>query len=575
MRGTPTTVSLLFFFLRSKVFDTVLVVSRADHHAMLTGTFSNGMEGSPFMVSRGEFHLFSLDPSAPDQTNLTYDFDMIGTNGDVIHFNGKKVVNPSVAFSISKTWEATSSLYVELSRPEDRKSILGRGILHIGWHDFGRELSTFDALGHNFILRLRTMTSFLSYFSRHVATVFLAPLSALKWPTNQYFGEPPYEKKAVSKTFDAKAVDGVVSPMVMWEPTGSLKEGEKVHNILFVPGAAVDHQIFALPTIKKNAIDYFTAAGYRCWSVTHRVGRTQIAHRNYTTHDARLDIAAALSVIRSEQGTHPDEIYVIAHCAGSIALSMGLLDGTIPRSWIRGITASNVFMYPQFATMNKYKASLPISLTRLYELITGSHWFDCNSSPSDTLVQHLLNQLLRFYPAGRNDLCNSVTCHRSELAFGRLWSHDRLNLATHDQLDRFLGGTSMTSLAHLVNMGLRGEIIDRDGCKLIHREGLDRLRGLPIQWIYGTENAVYNPDCTLRDYEEFRMHFGERGYSRIAFPGHGHLDCWMSETAAVKGSVFDQVRRKVDEDFGRNHGRRRGRTNGNSMALNVNGNGRV
>jgi hypothetical protein len=31
-----------------------------------------------------------------------------------------------------------------------------------------------------------------------------------------------------------------------------------------------------------------------------------------------------------------------------------------------------------------------------------------------------MNQVLRFYPVGsRKELCNSVVCHRSELAFGR------------------------------------------------------------------------------------------------------------------------------------------------------------
>ncbi|KAI9686139.1 MAG: hypothetical protein M1822_003794 [Bathelium mastoideum] len=557
------------FYLSVHAWDTNTLVGRDDHYAMLTGTFSNGMEGSPFMVERGQFHLFRRDLHSPDQTNLTYEFDMIGTNGERIHFYGKKIVNNSVAFSVRRTWEATSSLYVTLSKPEDRHSIIGKGILHIGWHDFGRELSTFDALGHNFNLRLRTATSFLSYFSRQVATAFLAPLTALQWPTFQYAGEEnPYEKRPPSRKLDCKAIDGVVSTMVMWEPTGGLSDDEKVRNILFVPGAAVDHQIFALPTIKKNAIDYFTAVGYRCWSVTHRIGKTPIAHKHYTTHDARHDVAAALSTIRAEMGLQPDQIYVIAHCAGSVALSMGLLDGTIPASWLRGVTASNVFMHPLFATVNKYKASIPgISLTDVYERVTGSHWFDCNSSRNDSYMQRLLNQLLRFYPQGRRELCSSVTCHRSELAFGRLWSHDRLNRATHDQLDRLLGGTSMVSLAHLVKMGLRGRVIDRDGCELINKEGLQRLQGLPIQFIYGTENAVYTPECTLHDYEMLRMHFGEEGYSRIAFPGHGHLDCWMSEASAVKNGVYDQVRRKVDEGFGRGRRRTRKRTGGNSMAV--------
>lgn len=46
---------------------------------------------------------------------------------------------------------------------------------------------------------------------------------------------------------------------------------------------------------------------------------------------------AALAFIRkanSARQTESDKIYVIAHCAGSLALSCGLLDGTIPGEWL-------------------------------------------------------------------------------------------------------------------------------------------------------------------------------------------------------------------------------------------------
>ncbi|KAI9713479.1 MAG: hypothetical protein M1820_000861 [Bogoriella megaspora] len=535
------------FFLSVHAWDSNELINRRDHTAMLTGTFSNGMPGSPFMVSRGDFHLFKYDKHAPDQTNMSYDFDMIGTNDERIHFYGEKIINPTVAFSPRKVWEATSSLYVTLSNPENRSEIIGRGILHIEWSDFRRQLTTFDTLGHNVPLRLQTATSFLSYFTRQVATVFLAPLTALQWGTIQAPIE--HQKRPATAKFQCKAEDGVETTMRMWEPTGSIEPNTTPHNILFVPGAAVDHQIFALPTIKKNAIEYFTAAGYRCWCVTHRVGKTHAAQKGYTTYDARLDIAAALHEIRQRQGHEPEKIYIVAHCAGSVALSMGLLDGKIPASWVRGITASNVFMHPEFANVNRYKASLPISLTSIYPYVTGSQWFSCNSSRKDSYIQHLLNEVLRFYPAGRGELCSSVTCHRSELAFGRLWSHDRLNRSTHEQLHRFLGGTTMKSLAHLVDMGLKGYVTDTDGCELANKESLSRLAGIPIFLFSGAENAVYRPECTLTDFEELRMQFGEEGYSRVQFPGHGHLDCWMSETAAVKGGVFDHVRRRVDEVF--------------------------
>jgi hypothetical protein len=107
--------------------------------------------------------------------------------------------------------------------------------------------------------------------------------------------------------------------------------------ILFVPGIAVDHNIFATPTIELNAIEFFTRSGATCFCITHRVGKTPIAEDGWSTYDARLDVAAALNHITK---CHPPgtKVYVVAHCAGSIALSMGLLDGTIPAESIKGIS---------------------------------------------------------------------------------------------------------------------------------------------------------------------------------------------------------------------------------------------
>jgi hypothetical protein len=48
-----------------------------------------------------------------------------------------------------------------------------------------------------------------------------------------------------------------------------------------------------------------------------------VAYQGYTTFDARLDIAAALSQIRKLQETQtntvPEKVYVVAHCVGSLA----------------------------------------------------------------------------------------------------------------------------------------------------------------------------------------------------------------------------------------------------------------
>lgn len=370
-------------------------------------------------MQRGEFQLFNDDPRTPNTTNLTYNFDMVSTNGEVIHFNGYKVVDPSVTFSVSKTWKATSTLYVTLTKPKD-KSVIARGILHIQPNDFVSELKTISATGAGPVSRVKSGLEFLTFFAGQVANVFFAPFASLQWPlvvSNGY----DTRKQPPSQTFEVRASDGVPSTMNVWDPVTIEHDVSSVPlgtPILFIPGVAVDHQLFALPTIETNAVEYFTRSGYRVFTVTHRVGLTPVAEKGYTTFDARLDIRAALDKIRRIQGSERP-IYVVAHCAGSIALSIGLLDGTIPASWIAGITASNVFMNPMFGKINMWKSGLPLPLTKLYNTLLGG-WFSCTSTNKDGFIQQLLNQALRFYPVDSNkEICNSVVCHRSELAFGR------------------------------------------------------------------------------------------------------------------------------------------------------------
>src|SRR5438045_1697193 len=145
------------------------VVSRSDHSAMLTGTFTTAMSGAPFMVLRGDFQLFNKDVRTPDTKNLTYDFDMVGTDGQIVHFNGYKIVNDSAAFSPLTVWRSTSTLYVTLTRPD--KSVLGRGVLLINPVDFASELLSFKATGEKPSGKLESAFRFFSYFTKQVSMV--------------------------------------------------------------------------------------------------------------------------------------------------------------------------------------------------------------------------------------------------------------------------------------------------------------------------------------------------------------------------------------------------------------------
>lgn len=545
------------FFLSVQAFDTKELVNHSQHRGMLTGTFvCPAIPGSPFMVQRGEFNLFIMNNKAPGTRNLTYDFDMTGVDGRKLHFHGYKVVDSSVALAPFQFWRATSTLYVTISQhvpymcsdldDEDawrRAPVIAKGMMHIQPADFLSQINTMTPTGSNLIKKAVSAATFLTYFTRKSLSLLLSPLTPLQYPTQTFSGfinnTPPTE------SVEVVASDGVCSRMHIWEPTHVPGNDPKnIRNLFMIPGASVDHQIFALPTIPFNAVNYFTRAGYRVFVTVHRIGQTMIAGNMWTTYNARLDIRACLEYIRRTQG--PEKIYTIAHCMGSVAFSSGLLDGTIPTSWIRGISCSQVFMNPVWGPTNMVKVMAgPLPLDRLYSLFAGS-WFSCSTSHNDSLVQQVVNQLLRLYPQARREMCNNAACHRTSLVFGRCWNHTNLNEATHRQIDRFFGGVNMRLLNLLMHMGYEGHVMSNAPLcdRLDTEENVARLKGIPIQLWVGRDNAVLSPEATERTYETLCDMFEDGEYKRKVVPGYGHLDGWMGRNAWK--DVYPMIREEVD-----------------------------
>lgn len=316
---------------------------------------------------------------------------------------------------MKNTWKATTTLYVTLAHPD--KSIIGRGILTISATNFAKELMTFDGIGESTWTKVASASGFLSYFTDRLSESVFSPLNALQYPHATATGF--YEKQAPTKNIVVTASDGVKSTLHKWVPERLKGHGTP---ILLVPGASVDYQIFALPSIPFNLVDYLLEHGYTVYSIDHRVGKVPSARDNWTTYDSRLDIAAAVDYIRETECL--EKIYAIVHCAGAEAMAAGLLDGTI--HGIGGLTASQVFMNPLFAEVNMIKAKTTPVILPIYEKTLGG-WYDVIPHRRDCMVEKLINEALRAYPVQKSqEICHSVVCHKSELAFGRCVSSDGL-----------------------------------------------------------------------------------------------------------------------------------------------------
>ena len=78
-------------------------------------------------------------------------------------------------------------------------------------------------------------------------------------------------------------------------------------------------------------------------------------------------------------------------------------------------------------------------------------------------------------------------------------------------------------------MGSHGYIVDNQNQTLLKPENIERLRGIPIYFIHGDKNTVYDPVSTMNDFDLLMntMKGDESLYQRSIFQDKGHLDCWM------------------------------------------------
>jgi hypothetical protein len=151
-------------------------------------------------------------------------------------------------------------------------------------------------------------------------------------------------------------------PLKIWHPPHL--SSTKHTPLLLIPGASVNEQIFSLPTIPINTIDYFTSLGHTCYVPILRFCAGENARYGHTAFDARLDVRAAINYVYEQERT---KVYVIAHCLGSIATAMALLTGMVDADRLAGMTVSQVFTHIIFSPDNAFKAEQPL-LIKLYEV---------------------------------------------------------------------------------------------------------------------------------------------------------------------------------------------------------------
>ncbi|MFG2637988.1 alpha/beta fold hydrolase [Streptomyces sp. NPDC048362] len=314
--------------------------------------------------------------------------------------------------------------------------------------------------------------------------------------------------------------------------------------VLLLHGHTASADMFLLPETR-NLVDVLVDNGYEVWLLDWR-GSCRLPYNHegvpYAYDDVALyDIPQAVACIRQRIGKRP--LFVVAHCIGSLALSLSMSAGLVPG--LAGVVSQGVFLTPKMAG----RTSLRMALAG--ELLKNR----VDHIPVDFRRVGLRSKYTPLFAlASRKADCPDPTCqilHNSAWGTGAsLFVHQNLADVTHDRLAELLGPAPLWVLPHLQRMALARSVVrwhDTDHrYRVLPRNALDAAHRIdaPIMLLSGSENALWQ-DSQRLCHEVLARRQPQLDVTYTEIPGYGHLDTFLGRGAAL--DVFGHIVDFLDE----------------------------
>ncbi|MFJ9820389.1 alpha/beta hydrolase [Streptomyces sp. NPDC101151] len=308
--------------------------------------------------------------------------------------------------------------------------------------------------------------------------------------------------------------------------------------VLLLHGHTASADMFLQPETR-NLVDVLLDEGYEPWLLDWR-GSCRLPYnetgRRYTYDDVALyDIPEAVAHVRQQIGDRP--LFVVAHCIGSLALSMSMAAGLVPG--LAGVVSQGVFLTPKMAGRTSLRMSVAGELlkTRIDHI------------PVDFRKVGLWSKYTPLFAlAGRKAGCPDPTCqilHHSAWGTGAsLFVHENLADTTHDRLAELLGPAPLWILPHLRRIELARSVVrwhDTDHrYRALPPNALDAAARIdtPVLLLAGSENGLWL-DSQQLCHEVLARRQPQLDVSYTEIPGYGHLDTFLGRGAAL--DVFGHI----------------------------------
>jgi cholesterol oxidase len=284
--------------------------------------------------------------------------------------------------------------------------------------------------------------------------------------------------------------------------------------VLVAPGFAMASSQFLLTTTEQNLTEHLTAAGYDVWLFDYRSSiDLESARSDHTLDDVALrDWPTAIAEVRARTGAA--DVQIVAHCLGSMTALMAVLGGA---EGVRSIVSSQVTLHPVMHWFSRLKAA--IHLPNLLQDM-GIRTVEYDLTP--TIADRVLDVVLRLNPLLKDETCSNPSCRWVFGFFGPTHVHDQLDAETHAATTRLFGVGDLRALAQTGVIVRKGHVVDHTGFDS-YLPMVERL-DLPITFLAGARNRLFEPATSLRTYEWLRQHHDPNLYERIVLPDYAHLD---------------------------------------------------
>jgi hypothetical protein len=294
--------------------------------------------------------------------------------------------------------------------------------------------------------------------------------------------------------------------------------------LVVVHGAGVRAELFR-PPLPRTFVDAAIDEGWDVWLLNWRAS-IDLEPTSWTLDDAAAyDHPAAVRHVLEATGA--DRAKAVIHCQGSTSFMMSAVAGLLPE--VDTVVSNAVSLHtvvPRLSTM-KIGWMAPV-VARLLPHVSPA-W---GNRPQGFLQRSIVG----FVRATHHE-CDNTVCKMVSFTYGSgwpaLWSHDNLDVATHEWIRGEFAEVPMTFFAQMNRCIRAGHLVpvsDRAGLPSSYVAQPPQTDARFVL-LAGEDNKCFLPESQARTFEFLAQHRpGRDALHRIK--GYGHLDVFLGKNAA-------------------------------------------